>query len=502
MSNILLENLPSPPEVAIKLLDQFAEADVNLNELEKTISAGPTLAARIVQFANSASFARQRAATSLKQAMMVIGIKGVKVLALSFSLTEMGESKQEGRRFCFNEYWRFSLACAVSSKTLYREMSKDEETGFLFGLLMNIGQLALACSQPDQYEEMLGETSMNDPSLIEKEISTFGLSRYELAQAAMESLGFPPSITAAFKEMNAGNRDRPEAKIIEVTHAMSCLFLNEDLDGNAVRDFSEKLAELTQNGLEENRQSYDTALEEYKEIASVLSYKSPSPKSLKEIENEAKHSIIQMTMALHLDKAQVEKENDELKDLAMLDELTGLGNRRQYEQMIQSEISRCNRLNRQLVLWIIDIDNFKSINDTYGHATGDAILIEVASRMGRSTRGYDFLFRIGGEEFVVIQSESTVDTCEVVAERLRSEVANRPFVVDDLEIPITISLGGAIFGYGSATTKEQLFELADKNLYAAKNGGRNQFVIDRDTELNVPTGPTNQFFTALHAENS
>lgn len=162
---------------------------------------------------------------------------------------------------------------------------------------------------------------------------------------------------------------------------------------------------------------------------------------------------------------------------ATLDALTNLNNRRQFEIRLGQEISITKRQNNPLCAMMIDIDFFKSVNDTYGHAAGDEVLRTVASIIKQALRESDIPARYGGEEFAVLLPYTHIEEAKIVGERLRKAVESTPIIVniEDKEpqtINVTISMGLA--EYNQTETGEVLFERADKALYEAKTNGRNQ----------------------------
>lgn len=161
---------------------------------------------------------------------------------------------------------------------------------------------------------------------------------------------------------------------------------------------------------------------------------------------------------------------------ATLDALTNLNNRRQFETRLGQEISITKRQNNPLCAMMVDIDFFKKVNDTYGHAAGDEVLRTVASIIKEQLRESDIPARYGGEEFAVLLPFTKIEEAQIVGERLRSAVEARPVKVDDVEIAVTISMGLA--EYNRVETGEELFERADKALYEAKKNGRNQVQIN------------------------
>lgn len=166
------------------------------------------------------------------------------------------------------------------------------------------------------------------------------------------------------------------------------------------------------------------------------------------------------------------------KQMSVTDPLTRLFNRRHFEVEFEREYKRANRYKNNLSIAIIDIDYFKKINDTYGHLCGDYVLKEIAYLMNKNFRQTDTIFRYGGEEFVVILTETPKETAHIPMERLRKLVENHTFRFKGQEIKVTISVG-----INSKTDYESAFDMledADKALYEAKKSGRNRVVFAKN----------------------
>jgi two-component system cell cycle response regulator len=174
--------------------------------------------------------------------------------------------------------------------------------------------------------------------------------------------------------------------------------------------------------------------------------------------------------------------------LALTDGLTGLYNRRYLMAHLDGVMARSAEGPNGTALLMIDIDYFKRVNDTQGHAAGDAVLREVAGRIQRHVRSFDLVARYGGEEFVVVMPDTPLSVAALVAERLRTVIADKPVGLGDgaEEIPITVSIGIAMTRQ-KGDTGAALLQRADKALYSAKGAGRNCVFSSPADALIVPT---------------
>ena len=183
-----------------------------------------------------------------------------------------------------------------------------------------------------------------------------------------------------------------------------------------------------------------------------------------------------------INKLQLEAANTQLQELALHDGLTGLLNRRHWENCLEHEFARHNRYSSEASLVIFDIDHFKQLNDTYGHQAGDEVIRQVAKVTRGMIRDTDYAGRYGGEEFVVLLSDTPLEGAVLFAERLCQAVAQRRILHGEQQLQCSVSIGVACIHPGMADHR-MLIEEADKALYQAKSGGRNRVVAAGQTSI-------------------
>jgi two-component system cell cycle response regulator len=174
--------------------------------------------------------------------------------------------------------------------------------------------------------------------------------------------------------------------------------------------------------------------------------------------------------------------NERLKHIGLTDALTGVHNRRYFDQRLREEVDRALRKGQPLSCLLIDCDHFKRVNDVHGHQVGDIVLREVAEQVKDQLRLSDAMARYGGEEFAVLLVQTGAATALAIAERIRENIATRAIQLpDERELRVTLSIGVAtleeeVRGAEVDTFARNLVARADRGLYAAKNGGRNRVV--------------------------
>ena len=191
---------------------------------------------------------------------------------------------------------------------------------------------------------------------------------------------------------------------------------------------------------------------------------------------------------------------DGLAELSLKDALTGLANRRHFVSVLEAEIDRVARSGESALLLMLDIDHFKTVNDTYGHLAGDQVLQAVARTLAGCVRPMDMLARYGGEEFAVVLPNCQPAFGVTVAERIRRTVEQTPIRLSPtLDLRVTVSIGGAFALQWIRSTTDLWIERADQQLYEAKANGRNRLCLQDQPVSTVSAEEKDLLFGHLSA---
>lgn len=187
--------------------------------------------------------------------------------------------------------------------------------------------------------------------------------------------------------------------------------------------------------------------------------------------------IQRLRRRMHLSRLELQRANAQLHELAIRDHLTHSLNRRHFYEVANAELQRAQRYAAPMSLLLLDIDDFKGVNDGHGHACGDAMLCRLVDLIQARLRASDVLARFGGEEFVILLPETELEAARQLADRLREAVAEASFEHRGVRVPLTASWGVAM-AHARDEDIDVLLDRADRALYAAKNAGRNRVAVE------------------------
>ena len=469
------ERLPTIPAVALQVIGLVQRPDAGIDELTTLIMRDPTLAARVLRTANSGFYGRSRSVTRVNEAVMVLGLRTVKTLALGFTLVDDLRAGA-GNGLDHTWLWQRSILTAVLSRSVAARAAVDEQDdAFLGGLFSLLGVLAFESALGEEYLVAAAGAGRDCETLRELEQAAFGLDHGEVGEALAARWSLPPAVAAAVRfgiaPGLAPDGHRRVAMCVAAGAAGADVILGDALP-RRLMDFREicRVLDITADGAEE---LLTAGMAEAATLGDTLDIPGTTS-SIEEVMTRANQALLQLTMEAERENAALQAERHELMAQASTDALTGIANRRHFQEFLAEHFRLAARYGSPLSLYMVDLDRFKALNDTHGHLAGDAVLCAVAATMKAHLREADLLARFGGEEFVVVLPSTALEGARQSAERLRAAIQDTPVMAGALAIRVTASFGVTAFRQDGLMTPEWLVKEADLALYEAKSGGRNR----------------------------
>jgi diguanylate cyclase (GGDEF)-like protein len=453
--------------------------------------------AKLLRMANSAFFASATKIVSVNAAVVRMGLKVTRIAILGFSLeTEL--SSKVPAEFKIERFWRHSLTTASAARVIAEAVCpawRDE--CFSAGILQDIGMVALQCALPEEYPKVLQEHRLHPTVEIhEIERRLLGVTHTEVGSRLLQQWNLPEEVYAPVRYhhlIEQAKADGLPPELIQVARTLALGTLVAALfQGKAkgiaqrrVFDAAQRLFGLQQDAVERMFEKVEKGVRSTCELFRV------DPRSMpayEEIRVRASHEVARLAaelgqeVQLAQDRAeqraeelrQLKQDSDELRRLISLDDLTLLLNRREFLKRLVAEIVRSRRHEHELALVMVDIDDFKAVNDTYGHAAGDEVLRDLGALLQSDIRKSDVAARVGGDEFVVLLPETDLDGGIASAEKLRFGIASASKGWSPRVPGITVSVGVVHSRYDSLSFDETvILDEADKCMYQAKRDGRN-----------------------------
>jgi two-component system cell cycle response regulator len=492
------KRLPSPPGTAVRVLELCRNEGSSVQQIAETIMSDPALSGRLLRYANSSIVGAGHQVASIREAVLLLGLRSVKLTSLGFSIANP-DFQPRCPHFDLQQFWADSFATATLARRIAAELaSVDREEAFTAGLLAGIGRLAFAYGCPEKYSRVLQAVRAGQ-SLMEAERECFGLDHVQFGAQLLENWGLPDILVQAVAQQmlpleatQAGPAVHALARVVSLATRLAPLFTRTDTPSAELHSAARRLVEME---LKLDPQAWqriaDEILSDYRQVAELFDVGIDGPAAVFDLYAEAQEEVTRVGMVAHCERTRVLAENKDLLRRATTDALTGIANRAKFDERLREITAAHQRGHGDFALLLADIDHFKKFNDTYGHDVGDLVLKEVARTMRGAVRDVDLLARYGGEEFAILAPQTDSRGAGSIAARVRECVDTLRIPHDGQDLHVTISIGVALSSDSCESPgAEQIVADADKQLYLAKQAGRNNwFYLGRSAaELTCVTG--------------
>jgi diguanylate cyclase (GGDEF)-like protein len=482
----------------LEILRLAGDPECPHEDLVGLVASDPSLSLKVLKYANSAAFHLRTEATSVTRAVSLIGTRALRNLAVCFAACE-GASQDDLGELDLSTFLKDSLRRGAAAELLAKAMShSDTDEAFTAGLLQDYGVLALAMREPSRAGDWFAIRQEPASHRRELERAIFGETHDEIAKELASKWHLPEAIADVMCLHH-----RPEtspapghANLVQLAawaEVVADVYIRSDKEA-AIEEAYEQLAnecDLTREEITSVVEEVPSCVERYASILGLHIERHPTFQDVIDQRREQTRLLIEMNLSYQQETSKLQSLLDEkekverelllaktrLERLAMTDALTNLPNRRNFETNLEREVERAREPGRPLSVLIVDLDLFKSVNDTYGHPFGDLVLRMVGDALQANVRNTDLVARVGGEEFAVLLPATGKSEAAEVAERLRKVVGSLEPRCGNRTVGITISVGGATAAQVQSETLSakagwDLYSEADKALYSAKGNGR------------------------------
>ncbi len=472
------KKLPTLPGVAVSVLDAVQREEPDIQQISEIISKDPPLTVEVLKFVNSPYVGLRKKISSVFHASQMLGINAIKNLALGFSLVK---SFQGQNNFDYTGYWTSSLTAAVASRAIAQKvLPVFAEDAFFLGLLHDIGILVMVETVPSEYDLVLQSPPRSGSDLSTTETQVLGFNHMDVGSKIVESWGFPSTLsTPIAHHHDPDTLDGDSQEMVTITRLLhvSTLFVDffnhpeDPTSSAAIRYFLDRYGWTDAVDIASSMEEINRQVSDVLPIFQISDYDHDRYQSLIE---RAREELLNISFDT-VQKLMVQKQEiEDLKEEVTKDSMTWLYNHRSFHQMLVMEMQRATRYGAPMSILMADIDNFKSVNDRYGHLAGDKVIKMVSEIFTSHIRETDIIGRYGGEEFAVICTNTPEDGALILADRLREAVAAGSVTHDGQTVTVTISIGVTSMEKEGGVSKEELIQQADDALYHAKTSGKDR----------------------------
>lgn len=457
-------------------------SNFDMHDMVRAVSSDPLLASKVLRLVNSASFGIRREVTSIQQALMFLGAKSVRNVALSFALVkDVRDAEKPG--FDYTSYWKRSLVSAVAARELAKvlRITRVEEP-FLAALTQDIGMLALAQVEPT-YGEFLASHSGPHDALLEKEKAQYGDNHATVSRWLLRRWRLPEDIQAMAAQTHPLEAPRPRkgeeklARVMSLSGPTADVWLSSDaaLAARALAGLVNETLSMDAHGLEEVFANMAEALQEAASLFDVaVGSKDQIAATLERIKvglGPGEIDTFDPVAAAHKASESARDPDDPLGDELRMHVLNHFEEPR-LEQALGLLCDEASRAGKPLSVAVVDIDGFVRVNTQLGRAVGDRLLKVLGHWFKMRLRGRDVAARFEGAAFVLFLVETPLAGADLVAERLRRQIGETAFEVGvGRAVTITATFGCAACA-PDTNTPRTLLAKAGQALRVAKGERR------------------------------
>lgn len=475
--------LPSVPAVALRVIELTADPNVSMRTLAETIQIDQGLTTKILRTVNSPFYGLVKRCSTIQQAQLMLGLNGVKTLALGFSLVN-SLKQSEIQAFDYVSYWRRGVYSAVGAKAFARLIGCPfAEEAFLGGLLQDLGVVALYAALGDEYGALLSEVGPNHHDLGRLELERLEAHHAEVGAMLADRWRLPDSLIAPIRW-----HERPSAAPREHQPIVQCVYMGSlaaaALTMTPAALWVQQLRRHCVEELKVEAAKADALIEEVSkgavELSHLLELDTGQAADVCSVLATAQDRLVEIAMHGARESEQTARRNDELQRELETDPTTGVASRTQFNAELADRFKRAKAGGEPISLALIDPDKLRRINEDHGWEVGDAVLTGLARRLVETFRAHrGVVGRWGADEFAVLLEKTDLPTAAGMLQRFCAELTTNPIQPAGVDLPdrtlmVTASAGLATLdaaSHGAFTRPEQLLNAADQALHAAQAAG-------------------------------
>lgn len=471
--------LPSPPGKVTKILALCQDEDASMVDLIDTVASDPALSLRLLKYANSSLVGSTKPVTSIQEAVLRLGVRSVRLMALSFSLVA-ARQEQHCQGFDYGRFWYHSLTCGVAARHLARRTSHvSPEEAFTAGLLAHVGKMVFATCCPSEYAEILNACGGVTGPTASLEEQYFKTSHPQISADLMAEWGIPERLVRVVRfhqrpaDLDGDAQLQRFARIVGTASSIADIIAWAQSE-KALNQHSEVLAgnEFFKDA-DAVKAAIDAVRQEASELVSVMSLDNGVASDAAALNREAAHARRDLSLATELRVAALKGRRGEASDPACCKPIPGLADRAALEEELARRWRESAPDRLSITLLLIDVDHFGQIAKDHGDQAGQAILQRVADVLRRHMRSVDFIARYSSSTFAVILSRLDHLIAARICVRIRRSVETLGAEAGGAP-PVTVSIGAVLWEpTGQATSSEVMLQAAEHQLARSQAKGHN-----------------------------